>query len=91
MLTNNLNDLYQRVINSNSRLQRLAVMQAPDIIVRNENRVMRQAVHDLLNNEEITQTISQIGTDAFITYFNHIAGTEISFPIGTADRALQAA
>ncbi len=81
MLTQNLNDLYQRVIKSNSRLQLLAVMQAPDIIVRNENRVLRDAVIALLNNDEITQIISHIGTDAFITYLNHIAGTEIRFPI----------
>ncbi len=81
MLTQNLNDLYQRVIKSNSRLQLLAVMQAPDIIVRNENRVLRDAVFALLNNDEITQITSHIGTDTFITYLNHIAGTEIRFPI----------
>ncbi len=81
MLTQNLNDLYQRVVNSNRRLQLMGKMHAPDIVLRNENRVLRDAVYALLNNDEITQIISHIGTDAFITYFNHIAGTEIRFPI----------
>ena len=48
--TSDLNDLYRRVINRNNRLQRLLDLHAPDIIVRNEKRMLQEAVDALIDN-----------------------------------------
>ncbi|MGA2862749.1 MAG: DNA-directed RNA polymerase subunit beta' [Steroidobacteraceae bacterium] len=48
--TSDLNDLYRRVINRNNRLRRLLELSAPDIIVRNEKRMLQEAVDALLDN-----------------------------------------
>ncbi len=48
--TSDLNDLYRRVINRNNRLQRLVDLKAPDIIVRNEKRMLQEAVDVLFDN-----------------------------------------
>ena len=48
--TSDLNDLYRRVINRNNRLKRLLEIKAPDIIVRNEKRMLQEAVDSLLDN-----------------------------------------
>ena len=48
--TSDLNDLYRRVINRNNRLKRLAELNAPDIIIRNEKRMLQEAVDALLDN-----------------------------------------
>src|SRR5471030_1714488 len=48
--TSDLNDLYRRVINRNNRLKRLLDLSAPDIIVRNEKRMLQEAVDALLDN-----------------------------------------
>ena len=48
--TSDLNDLYRRVINRNNRLQRLLELGAPDIIVRNEKRMLQEAVDALIDN-----------------------------------------
>jgi DNA-directed RNA polymerase subunit beta' len=48
--TSDLNDLYRRVINRNNRLKRLLELKAPDIIVRNEKRMLQEAVDSLLDN-----------------------------------------
>ncbi|SUH18543.1 DNA-directed RNA polymerase subunit beta' [Salmonella enterica subsp. enterica] len=48
--TSDLNDLYRRVINRNNRLKRLLDLAAPDIIVRNEKRMLQEAVDALLDN-----------------------------------------
>ena len=48
--TSDLNDLYRRVINRNNRLKRLLVLGAPDIIVRNEKRMLQEAVDALIDN-----------------------------------------
>ncbi|WP_274585699.1 DNA-directed RNA polymerase subunit beta' [Neisseria leonii] len=48
--TSDLNDLYRRVINRNNRLKRLLELNAPDIIVRNEKRMLQEAVDSLLDN-----------------------------------------
>ena len=48
--TSDLNDLYRRVINRNNRLKRLIQLQAPDIIVRNEKRMLQEAVDALIDN-----------------------------------------
>ena len=48
--TSDLNDLYRRVINRNNRLKRLIQLSAPDIIVRNEKRMLQEAVDSLIDN-----------------------------------------
>ncbi|MFM7737183.1 MAG: DNA-directed RNA polymerase subunit beta', partial [Alphaproteobacteria bacterium] len=48
--TSDLNDLYRRVINRNNRLKRLMELQAPDIIIRNEKRMLQEAVDALFDN-----------------------------------------
>ena len=48
--TSDLNDLYRRVINRNNRLKRLLSLNAPEIIVRNEKRMLQESVDALLDN-----------------------------------------
>ena len=48
--TSDLNDLYRRVINRNNRLKRLIELNAPDIIIRNEKRMLQEAVDVLFDN-----------------------------------------
>ena len=48
--TSDLNDLYRRVINRNNRLKRLIQLKAPDIIIRNEKRMLQEAVDALIDN-----------------------------------------
>jgi len=48
--TSDLNDLYRRVINRNNRLKRLVELNAPDIIIRNEKRMLQEAVDALMDN-----------------------------------------
>ena len=48
--TSDLNDLYRRVINRNNRLRKLLEIGAPDIIVRNEKRMLQEAVDSLIDN-----------------------------------------
>jgi len=50
--TSDLNDLYRRVINRNNRLKRLQQLQAPDIIIRNEKRMLQEAVDALFDNSK---------------------------------------
>ena len=49
--TSDLNDLYRRVINRNNRLKRLMELRAPDIIIRNEKRMLQEAVDSLFDNK----------------------------------------
>ena len=48
--TSDLNDLYRRVINRNNRLKRLLDLGAPEIIIRNEKRMLQEAVDSLIDN-----------------------------------------
>src|SRR3569833_245326 len=56
--TSDLNDLYRRVINRNNRLKRLLDLNAPDIIVRNEKRMLQEAVDALLDNGRRSKAIT---------------------------------
>ncbi|NQS72451.1 MAG: DNA-directed RNA polymerase subunit beta' [Desulfobulbaceae bacterium] len=56
--TSDLNDLYRRVINRNNRLKRLLELDAPDIIVRNEKRMLQEAVDVLFDNGRRGRTIT---------------------------------
>jgi len=56
--TSDLNDLYRRVINRNNRLKRLIELQAPEIIVRNEKRMLQEAVDALVDNGRRGRAVS---------------------------------
>lgn len=56
--TSDLNDLYRRVINRNNRLKRLLELDAPDIIVRNEKRMLQEAVDALIDNGRHGKTVT---------------------------------
>ncbi len=56
--TSDLNDLYRRVINRNNRLKRLLELSAPDIIVRNEKRMLQESVDALLDNGRRGRTLT---------------------------------
>ncbi|WP_337566255.1 DNA-directed RNA polymerase subunit beta', partial [Acidaminococcus fermentans] len=60
--TSDLNDLYRRVINRNNRLKRLQELQAPDIIVRNEKRMLQEAVDALIDNGRRGRAVTGPGT-----------------------------
>ncbi|MEW5874668.1 MAG: DNA-directed RNA polymerase subunit beta' [Candidatus Zixiibacteriota bacterium] len=55
--TSDLNDLYRRVINRNNRLKKLIDIKAPDVILRNEKRMLQEAVDALLDNGRRTQAV----------------------------------
>ncbi len=56
--TSDLNDLYRRVINRNNRLRRLLELGAPEIIVRNEKRMLQEAVDALIDNGRVGKAVS---------------------------------
>ena len=89
--TSDLNDVYRRVISRNKRLKRLIELRAPEIIVRNEKRMLREAVDALFENDEIVELIAHIGITIFTDYFNHNAGTEIDFSMMDTAAAAHAA
>ncbi|MFZ3070452.1 MAG: DNA-directed RNA polymerase subunit beta' [Anaerolineaceae bacterium] len=59
--TSDLNDLYRRVINRNNRLKRLLELGAPDVIVRNEKRMLQEAVDSLIDNSQRGRMLSRRG------------------------------
>jgi len=59
--TSDLNDLYRRVINRNNRLKRLLELGAPDVIVRNEKRMLQEAVDSLIDNSRRGKAVSSRG------------------------------
>ncbi len=59
--TSDLNDLYRRVINRNNRLKRLLELGAPDVIVRNEKRMLQEAVDSLIDNSQRGKMLSRRG------------------------------
>jgi DNA-directed RNA polymerase beta' subunit len=79
------------VINRNDRLKRLIEMRAPEIIVRNERRMLQEAVAALFDHDEIVGIIAHIGVNMFTTYFNCITRTEFNFPVVDTAAASHAA
>ncbi len=59
--TSDLNDLYRRIINRNNRLKRLIELDAPDIIVRNEKRMLQEVVSALIDNGKRGRAVTQNG------------------------------
>ena len=60
--TSDLNDLYRRVINRNNRLKRLIELRAPDVIIRNEKRMLQEAVDSLIDNSRRGKAVSSRGS-----------------------------
>lgn len=66
--TSDLNDLYRRVINRNNRLKRLLELGAPDIIVRNEKRMLQEAVDALIDNGRRGRPVTDLEIDHLNLY-----------------------
>jgi len=85
--TSDLNDLYRRVINRNSRLRRLLELKAPEIIVRNEKRMLQEAVDSLLDNGRRGKAMTGANKRALKSLGRHDQGQERSFPSELAGQA----
>ena len=72
--TSDLNDLYRRIINSNNRLKRLLELGAPDIIVRNEKRMLQEAVDALIDNGRRGRPVTGPGNRALKSLSDMLKG-----------------
>ena len=77
--TSDLNDLYRRVINRNNRLKRLLDLNAPDIIVRNEKRMLQEAVDALMDNGRRGRAITGTNKRALKSLADMIKGKQGRF------------
>ena len=77
--TSDLNDLYRRVINRNNRLARLLELKAPDIIVRNEKRMLQEAVDALINNGKRGRAVTGPGNRALKSLSDMLKGKQGRF------------
>ncbi|NLY91911.1 MAG: DNA-directed RNA polymerase subunit beta' [Firmicutes bacterium] len=77
--TSDLNDLYRRVINRNNRLKRLLELGAPDIIVRNEKRMLQEAVDALFDNGRRGRPVTGPGNRPLISLSDMLRGKQGRF------------
>ena len=77
--TSDLNDLYRRVINRNNRLNRLLELGAPDLIIRNEKRMLQEAVDALIDNGRRGRTVTGPGNRALKSLSNLLKGKQGRF------------
>ncbi len=77
--TSDLNDLYRRVINRNNRLKRLLELEAPDIIVRNEKRMLQEAVDALIDNGRRGRPLTGAGGRALKSLSDMLKGKQGRF------------
>ncbi|MBR2925402.1 MAG: DNA-directed RNA polymerase subunit beta' [Clostridia bacterium] len=77
--TSDLNDLYRRVINRNNRLKRLIELRAPDIIVRNEKRMLQEAVDALIDNGRRGRPVTGPGNRALKSLSDFLRGKQGRF------------
>ena len=77
--TSDLNDLYRRVINRNNRLKRLLELGAPDIIVRNEKRMLQEAVDSLIDNGRRGRPVTGPGSRALKSLSDMLKGKQGRF------------
>ena len=77
--TSDLNDLYRRVINRNNRLQKLLELKAPDIIVRNEKRMLQEAVDALIDNGRRGRPVTGPGNRALKSLSDMLKGKQGRF------------
>ena len=77
--TSDLNDLYRRVINRNNRLKRLMQLHAPDIIVRNEKRMLQEAVDALIDNGRRGRAVTGANSRALKSLSDMLKGKQGRF------------
>ena len=77
--TSDLNDLYRRVINRNNRLKRLVQLNAPDIIVRNEKRMLQEAVDALIDNGRRGRAVTGANSRALKSLSDMLKGKQGRF------------
>ncbi len=77
--TSDLNDLYRRVINRNNRLKRLIELHAPDIIVRNEKRMLQEAVDALIDNGRRGRAVTGANSRALKSLSDMLKGKQGRF------------
>ncbi|MCR5543661.1 MAG: DNA-directed RNA polymerase subunit beta' [Eubacterium sp.] len=77
--TSDLNDLYRRIINRNNRLKRLLEISAPDIIVRNEKRMLQEAVDSLIDNGRHGRAVTGPGSRALKSLSEMLKGKQGRF------------
>ncbi|MBQ4427549.1 MAG: DNA-directed RNA polymerase subunit beta' [Oscillospiraceae bacterium] len=77
--TSDLNDLYRRVINRNNRLKRLIELHAPDIIVRNEKRMLQEAVDALMDNGRRGRAVTGANSRALKSLSDMLKGKQGRF------------
>ena len=77
--TSDLNDLYRRIINRNNRLARLLELRAPDIIVRNEKRMLQEAVDALIDNGRRGRPVTGPGNRALKSLSDMLKGKQGRF------------
>ena len=77
--TSDLNDLYRRVINRNNRLKRLIQLNAPDIIVRNEKRMLQEAVDALIDNGRRGKAVTGANSRALKSLSDMLKGKQGRF------------
>jgi DNA-directed RNA polymerase subunit beta' len=77
--TSDLNDLYRRVINRNNRLKRLMQLAAPDIIVRNEKRMLQEAVDSLIDNGRRGRAVTGANSRALKSLSDMLKGKQGRF------------
>ena len=85
--TSDLNDLYRRVINRNNRLRRLLELGAPDIIVRNEKRMLQEAVDSLIDNGRRGRPVTGPNNRALKSLSDLLKGKQGRFPSEPAGQA----
>ena len=85
--TSDLNDLYRRVINRNNRLKRLMKLNAPDIIVRNEKRMLQEAVDALIDNGRRGRAVTGANNRALEVPVRYAQGQAGPFPSEPAGQA----
>ena len=77
--TSDLNDLYRRVINRNNRLKRLLELGAPEIIIRNEKRMLQEAVDSLIDNGRRGRAVSGTGNHKLKSLSDMLKGKQGRF------------
>ena len=82
--TSDLNDLYRRVINRNNRLKNLLMLKTPDVIIRNEKRMLQEAVDALFDNGRHGRAVTGAGNRPLEVTERHAQGQGWTFPSKSA-------
>ena len=85
-----LETICRRAIDRSRRLDQLVEMRAPEIIVRNEKRMLTLAVQDLFGEAEVQEIVGCVCAETFLAYFDYVFGTVIAWSdVSTADDSPQ--